>query len=177
MIAKGWGNPEGLCIVDLSINTFLCNFSNEELPVKFRWRPSKCYGLLLNPRGWISEITLHEIDIARSPYWVQILRDPLQSFTIKNASHIGGKFGKVLINCGKSYSEQHYFEEIPSCEGINQYQGTIHDRVLGCKESITYNLGFSQILETLMIFAISMVVWGIRKKISLIKEKLKATFN
>lgn len=45
MIRKGWGNPEGLTIVDISTNTFLFNFSNSETPNKILEDADVNYGL------------------------------------------------------------------------------------------------------------------------------------
>lgn len=97
MIKKGWGEPQGLSIVDLSPNTFLFNFTNPETPSRIlEEAPSNILGHVLVLQQWNRQISTHEVDYTYMPYWVQIHGMPLEYFSTQNAARAGSKIGKVL---------------------------------------------------------------------------------
>lgn len=97
MIKKGWGNPKGLSIVDISPNIFLFNFTDLETSNRILEKaPWNILGQVLILKQWNPQISVHEIDFTHAPYWIQIHGMPLEFFSKQNAAHTGSKIGEVI---------------------------------------------------------------------------------
>lgn len=97
MIKKGWGDTEGLVIIDLSPNTFLFNFPNFEIPNRILDEaPWNILEQALILKKWHPQISMHEVEFSHTPYWVQMHGFPLEFFSKDNIVKTGRKLGEVL---------------------------------------------------------------------------------
>lgn len=97
MIKKGWGDPQGLTIVDLSPNTFLFNFTNPDTPNKIlEEAPWNIMGHVLVLSKWNPQVSMHEIEYNHTPFWIQIHGMPLELFSKQNAIRAGNRVGSVI---------------------------------------------------------------------------------
>lgn len=97
MIKKGWGDPEGLTISDVSPNTFLFNFASSETACRIlEDAPWNILGHVLILKQWNSHVPIHEVDFTHTPYWIQIEGLPLDLFSYQNVVRIGSTLGEVL---------------------------------------------------------------------------------
>lgn len=97
MIAKAWGLSKGLGIQDMGENCFRFSFDrDEDCRRVLKGRPWMILGNLLVLEVWQSMLTLEEISLSQSPFWIQLFDLPLEGLTVKNITRIGNFFGEVL---------------------------------------------------------------------------------
>lgn len=97
MIKKGWGDPERLNIVDISLNTFLFNFTNHETPSRIlKESPWNILGQALVLQEWDPQAPIQEIEFKHIPFWIQIHGLPLELFSKQNDVRAGSKIGEVM---------------------------------------------------------------------------------
>lgn len=97
MIKKGWGDPEGLSIIDIGPSTFLFNFSDADTPKNILANaPWNILGQVLLLKQWSPQISSQEVEFSHSPYWIQIHGMPLELLSKDNATRAGSRIGEVL---------------------------------------------------------------------------------
>lgn len=97
MIYKAWNMQGGLSITEVEDKIYKFAFDREEDCSRIiRGRPWMILGCLLVVEKWKPLLTLKEIELKWSPYWVQLHGLPLEGFSVKNIVRIAGRFGKVL---------------------------------------------------------------------------------
>lgn len=91
MIVKAWNMQKGLSILEVSENHFRFSFDKEEDCVRIlKGRPWLILGCVLVLERWQPTLTLGEVSLTSSPYWVQLHDLPLEGFSMKNLIKIGG---------------------------------------------------------------------------------------
>ncbi|KAJ1416156.1 hypothetical protein SESBI_17681 [Sesbania bispinosa] len=97
VLVKAWGDPKGVRISDLGVNTFLFSF-NEKKEIKDVMERGPWYvmGHLISLQFWVLEASLFEIDFGSTSFWVQIHGLPLKLLSTTNAAKIIPKVGEVL---------------------------------------------------------------------------------
>lgn len=96
MILKSWGHPKGLHTIDLSMNTYMFNFSEAMTPRKIMEdAPWNILGSLLCLHRWVPKFSIHEVDYNFSPFWIQVHGVPLEGMSLANAQRIAEKVGEV----------------------------------------------------------------------------------
>lgn len=97
MIFKAWNMQKGLGITEIGENVFKFAFDREEDCRRIiRGSPWMILGCLLVLEKWKPMLTLEEVELKWSPYWIQLHGLPLEAFSVKNIIRIAGKFGRVL---------------------------------------------------------------------------------
>ncbi|KAF7821100.1 kinesin KP1-like isoform X1 [Senna tora] len=98
LVTKAWGEPPGLTVMELGVNSFIFSFESEVMARKvLNGGPWSIMGSILNTRKWIPEVAFHEINFNLVPFWVQAHGLPLEQITQKNAERIGGQIGQVIL--------------------------------------------------------------------------------
>ncbi|KAF5446422.1 hypothetical protein F2P56_032051, partial [Juglans regia] len=92
-----WSFAPGLNIEDLGINTFLFTFSSSmEKNRIFQQRPWNFKGYHLVLKEWPPGLSIQEIDLTYSAFWIHICGLPLEMMTIENAIQIGKVLGNLI---------------------------------------------------------------------------------
>lgn len=96
IIAKAWGEPKGLKVVDMGPNIFMFTFKDKkETQDVLRRGPWYIMNHLISLQYWIPEVCTHEVDYSGVSFWVQLHGMPLGTMTTKNATRLMERFGEV----------------------------------------------------------------------------------
>lgn len=97
IIAKAWGEPEGLKVVDMGPNIFMFTFKDKKEPQEvLRRGPWYIMNHLISLQYWILEVSAYEVDYSGVSFWVQLHGMPLGTMTVKNATRLMERFGNVM---------------------------------------------------------------------------------
>ncbi|KAF7825904.1 reverse transcriptase [Senna tora] len=98
LVAKAWGEPAGLTVMDLGVNSFIFSFESEDQALRIlNGGPWSIMGSILNTRKWVPGVAIQEINFNLVPFWVQAHGLPLEQISQKNAQRIGRKIGQVIL--------------------------------------------------------------------------------
>lgn len=97
MVGRAWNLQKGLSMIEVHENCFRFSFDKEEDCSRvLKGRPWLITGSLLVLERWQPLLTMEEIALNFSPYWIQLHDLPLEGYSVKNIGRIGGVFGEVL---------------------------------------------------------------------------------
>lgn len=98
MIIKAWNAQDRLSIAEVSDSCFQFCFETVDMCERiYRGRLWLILGMLLIVERWSSLCTVGEVDLFRSPYWIQLHDLPLEGFSVKNVMRLGKSFGEVVV--------------------------------------------------------------------------------
>lgn len=96
IIAKAWGEPDRLKVVDMGPNIYMFTFKNKmETQEILRRGPWYIMNHLISLQYWIPEVSAYEVDYTGVSFWVQLHGMPLGTMTCKNATQVMERFGEV----------------------------------------------------------------------------------
>lgn len=97
IIAKAWGEPDGLKIADMGPNVFMFTFKDKgDAHEIIKRGPWYVMGHILSLQYWIPEVAAAEVDYSRVSFWVQLHGMPLGTMTSANVVKLMTRVGEVI---------------------------------------------------------------------------------
>lgn len=92
-----WSFVLGLKIEDMELNTFLFTFPSQQDKKRVLVnRPWNFKGFHMVLKEWLPGLSIHEVQLNTSVFWVQVHGLPLEMLTNQNAEHIGKVLGNLI---------------------------------------------------------------------------------
>lgn len=96
ILAKAWGNPDGLKIADLGVNKYAFVFrKREEMQEILKQGPWFILNRMINLQEWKQDVVMDEVDFSRMPFWIQLHGLPLGAMSEENAIKIASQIGET----------------------------------------------------------------------------------
>ncbi|KAK3040000.1 hypothetical protein RJ639_027190 [Escallonia herrerae] len=94
-LLKAWKSPDGIKIQEQDNRLLFTIYNERDYHKILLNRPWTIMGSHLALREWPPDVTLAEVDLSKSPFWVRVYRLPPNRMTTNNAITIGRRIGEL----------------------------------------------------------------------------------